>query len=373
VSGTVVLAPDSFKSSVGAAAAAAALAVGIDETAAPGTDVRVLPLADGGEGTLDAVLAAHPDAETHHVMVELPSGGHRARWLRLPDGTGVVELSECCGLPLLGTGRPLQASSGPLGVVLRSAVETGVERLVVGLGGSASTDGGAGCLQSLGARLLDARGDEIPAGGGGLSLLRSVDLSSLVPPPAGGVTLLCDVDAPLCGPRGAARVFGPQKGASAPEVRLLDACLRHWAAVLGADPDRPGSGAAGGVGYGLSAAWGARIESGSAYVARLAGLDEALNGAALVVTGEGSFDEQSLLGKVVGHVLHLARAQGVPAAVVAGQVDRAAAERAGVEMSWSLTEFAGGQHAALAEPERYLREAGRALGSRLRASVETWR
>lgn len=353
---TVVLAPDSFKGSLSASRVAAALAEGLLEVR-PDADIVRLPLADGGEGTLDAILAAQPDAEVHRTTVTLPTGSHQARWLTLPDRTAVVELAECCGLPLLGTSRPLHASSEPLGVVLMSARSWGAQRIVLGVGGSASTDGGAGLLRALGARLRDGEGAEVASGGAALADLAAVDLTALAAPPPDGVLVLCDVDAPLFGPRGAARVFAPQKGANPAQVEQLDRALRRWAQVLRADPDVPGSGAAGGVPYGLSAAWPTTLTSGADYLAEVAGLERRIVGAALVVTGEGRFDEQSLTGKLPGRVLALAQAHGTPAVVVAGSIAAAPPAMA----SYALVDLAADAAAAIAAPERYLRHIGRML------------
>jgi glycerate kinase len=266
------------------------------------------------------------------------------------------------------------AQTTGLGELLGRALDTGVGRILVGLGGSASTDGGTGALVALGARFLDTAGNPLPPGGGALADQARADLSGLRAPPAGGVICLADVTAPLLGPRGAAAVFGPQKGADRAQIARLEAGLARLAEVLGGDPAAPGAGAAGGTGYGLAAAWGAALTPGAAELCRLAGLDQALAGADLVITGEGRFDETSLTGKTYGTVIAAAAAAGVPVAVVAGQVSDALARPgpadAGVPGGIpgpvavvTLTALAGSTAAALARPRRWLREAGGRLAS----------
>jgi glycerate 2-kinase len=357
----VVIAPDSFKGSLPAAAAAAALAAGW-QAARPGDEVRTVPLADGGEGTLDVLAAAVPTARWQQARVTGPAGQPvDCPWLVLPDGTAVLELAAASGLPLLSRPDPLGAHTIGLGEVIGCALDAGARKLTVALGGSASTDGGTGALAALGARFLDAGGRPLPAGGGALPRLAAVDLTGLRPPPPGGVSCLSDVRAPLLGPAGAAAVFGPQKGARPEQVAVLDSGLARLAGLLGGDPAAPGAGAAGGTGYGLAAAWGALIEPGAPRLARLAGLDQALAGAGLVITGEGRYDQTSGTGKVAGAVFAAAAAAGVPAALVAGQV--AARPPAGVPVL-SLAGLAGGVPEALAGPARYLRLAGQRLAAR---------
>jgi glycerate kinase len=252
--------------------------------------------------------------------------------------------------------------------VLGRALDAGAGRILAGLGGSAATDGGTGALAALGARFLGASGQPLPPGGGALAALARVDLSQLRPPPAGGVTCLTDVTAPLLGPRGAAAVFAPQKGADGTQVALLEAGLARLAGLLGGDPAAPGAGAAGGTGYGLAAAWGAVLVPGALELGRLAGLDRALTGADLVITGEGRFDDTSLTGKVCGTVIAAAAAAGVPVALVAGQISGpvpgggpASNGMPPSSVVVSLAELAGGTAAALASPRRWLRRAGRQL------------
>jgi glycerate kinase len=252
----VVIAPDSFKGTLAAPAVAAALAAGWGSVR-PADAVTAVPMADGGEGTLDALAAAVPGAE--RVPVVVPGPDDRpvdTAWLRLPDGTGVVELAATSGLTLLDRLRPRTAHTRGFGEAVRAALVAGAPRLLLAIGGSASTDGGAGLLRALGARLLDADGAEVPDGGAGLLHLAAVDRAALLPPPPGGVRVLTDVVNPLLGPTGAAAVYGPQKGATPDDVAVLEAGLARLAALLPAEPASPGAGAAGGTGFGLLA-WGA--------------------------------------------------------------------------------------------------------------------
>ncbi|MEZ5111725.1 MAG: glycerate kinase [Microbacteriaceae bacterium] len=393
----VVVATDSFKGSISATAVAAALGAGW-RSVRPGDDVVCIPMADGGEGTLEAVARAVPRARWMPLTVRGPVGREvAASWLWVPPaagaadagagaradadtrggewadshrgGTAVVELASTSGIEhLRGRLRPLDAGTGGLGEAIAAALRHGVERVVVGLGSSASTDGGAGMLTALGARFLDAAGRPIRPGGRGLADLAAADLAGLAPLPPGGVIALSDVPNPLFGPDGAAAIFGPQKGATAVDVAALDAGLVRFADVLGrsrgavarsADPAAPGAGAAGGTGYGLLA-WGAALRPGAPAVAELLGLSAAVAGASIVITGEGAFDAQSAAGKVPALVAALAEAAHVPAALVAGHIARGA-DLGRFAHAESLTALAGGAEGALADPARWLRRAGATL------------
>jgi glycerate kinase len=351
---SVVIAPDSFKGSLTATLAASAIAAGWRELRAS-DDLRLLPQADGGEGTLDAIQSAIPEARRHvAVAVTGPDGRPTAAsWLELPDGVAVVELAESSGLPLMAEPDALGATTLGLGQVIRQAIDSGARALVIALGGSASTDGGAGALQALGMRFLRADGSEVTAGGGSLSQLHRLDARNLLTPPSGGVTLLTDVTSPLLGPAGAAAVFAPQKGASPGQVHRLEEALTRYSTLLGGDTSTAGAGAAGGTAYGFIAAWGAAVEPGAAWIAGATGLTAAIKAADVVITGEGRFDSTSLTGKVVGNVIQLAGASRV--GVVAGSI---ASEPEGL-WTLALSELAGSVSAAMAEPERWLREAGR--------------
>src|SRR3954471_21448468 len=356
----VVIAPDSFKGTLGAASAAEAVAAGWREVR-PDDEVLTLPLADGGEGTLDALGHDLPGSSWRTARV-IGSDDRpvEAAWLPLPVGTAGVEMARAAGLPLLERPDPLGATTRGLGELLAAVVaDPGVQRVMLTVGGSATTDGGTGALAALGARFLDADGADLPPGGGPLGRLDRIDLGGLVPPPPGGVQCLVDVTAPLLGPLGAAGQFGPQKGASPAQVAELDAALARLADLLGGGRDAPGSGAAGGTSFGFAACWGAQFVSGATAVADAAGLDDALREATLVITGEGQFDAQSLRGKVVGSLVDRARAAGVPVTVVAGRVD--AEGDLPVDRAVSLTDLAGSPAASMADPARWLTEAGRRL------------
>ncbi len=370
----VVVALDSFKGSIGAAAAVDAVARGWREVD-PDAVVRNRPMADGGEGTLDAFAAAVPEATRMPVTVRGPHGRDvAASWLLLPDregagasegtgATGVVELASTSGIELLGAERrPWDADTFGFGQAIAAALDHDVDRLVLGIGSSASTDGGVGLLVALGAAFVDADGRPVAPGARGMAEVVAVDLTGLRPLPPGGATVLTDVTNPLVGPQGAAAVFGPQKGVTGDEVPVVDAALARLAGALGGDPAAPGAGAAGGTGFAL-ARWGAQLRPGADDVAALIGLDEALADAALVVTGEGSFDGQSAAGKVPSLVAARARAAGVPVALVAGRVAPDADTSAFVAVV-ALAELAGSAEASFADPAPWLRAAGRYLASR---------
>lgn len=344
----VVIAPDSFKGSLAAIDVAQAIAEGW-RSVRPGDGLQLFPQADGGEGTLDAVQRAIPGAERRSAGTVTGPDGRPVpgEWLALPDGSAVVELAQMSGLPMMAHPDALGATTRGLGEVLAAAA--GASRIVLGVGGSASTDGGAGALQALGLRIVDAVGAPIGDGGGALVRASALDRSTLAPLPP--ITVLTDVTSPLLGPDGAAAVFGPQKGADPAQVGELDAALATFARLLGGDPAQAGAGAAGGTAYGFAAAYGAPIVSGADYLAELTGLDAALAAADVVLSGEGRFDEQSLTGKVVGQLL--GKSGAARFGVIAGQV--------GVDAdlwSASLAELAGSVAAAIADPEPWLREAG---------------
>lgn len=350
----VVIAPDSFKGTVTAADAARALAEGW-RSIRPDDQLMMRPMADGGEGTLAAVAAAHPGTTLHRVGGCTGPDGRPVdgEYALLPDGTAVVELATVSGLPLMAELAPLTATTRGTGELIAAALDQGARRVMVALGGSASTDGGAGLLGALGLRLLDADGVPLPDGGGALPRARWVHRGEFRAAPRDGVQLLTDVGNPLLGPEGAAAVYGPQKGAGPADVEQLERGLTRLAELLGGDPAQPGAGAAGGTAYGLTAAWGAVVTPGAAAVAELLGLDEALADADLVITGEGRYDATSLLGKVVGEVVRRADRAGVSASIVAGE--------SADEDVLTLTRLAGDPAAARDHASRWLRRAGALL------------
>ncbi|WP_334152097.1 glycerate kinase [Microbacterium sp.] len=360
----IVLAPDSFKGTITAADAAAALAEGwrsVDQAAA----FVHRPMADGGEGTVAAFAAAVPGARAMPVTVDGPAGGRiETSWLLLPAtpdaprGTAVVDLGSTSGIELLDALRPWDADTTGFGQAIAAALDHGVSRLVVGIGSSASTDGGTGMLSALGARFLDAAGAPVAPGARGLADIVAVDLTGLRPAPE--VRVLTDVTNPLTGPRGAAAVFGPQKGLAAPhDIAHVDDGLARLAAILDFDATLPGSGAAGGTGAAL-VVWGGVLAPGAAEVAELIGLAAAIADADVVITGEGSYDGQSGDGKVPSFLASLAAAAGARAMLAAGRITPDA-DTALFAASVSLTDLAGSSDAALAEPARWLTAAGAAL------------
>ncbi|MBB5918859.1 glycerate kinase [Nocardia transvalensis] len=317
----IVLAPDKFKGSLTAAEVAEALAAGIRRVW-PDADIRRVPVADGGEGTVEAAVSAGFDRVTTNV------GGPTGETVRAAfahNGTvAVVEAAAACGLSRLpgGTLAPLTATSIGVGELVRAALDTGCRTLVLGVGGSACTDGGAGLLDGLGAVLLDADGRPAGPGGGGLTDIAYLDLHRLDPRiHEVELVLASDVDNPLLGTDGAAAVFGPQKGASGGEVAALEAGLAHWAHLVarrtGFDAaDRPGAGAAGGIGFAAIAVLGARRAGGIDIMLDLVGFDRVAKGADLVITGEGSLDDQTLHGKAPAGV---AARSGIPTIAIAGR------------------------------------------------------
>lgn len=361
----VVVAPDSFGGTLTAVEAVEAIAAGWGRVA-PADEVVAMPMSDGGPGFVDVLAAQLARGRLLPVTVSGPLGRPVPAHV-LTDratGTAYVETAQAAGLHLLTPADrdPIRATTTGVGELIRHALDSGAASVVVGLGGSATTDGGAGALMALGLRLRGSRLAPVAVDAGGLhARLRCVELVAAT-----------DVDNPLCGPAGAAAVFAPQKGASPAQVRLLDAALARWAQVLDRDlgvrvAHRPGAGAAGGLGAGLFAL-GARRVSGVALVAERVGLAAAVAGADLVVTGEGSFDTQSLRGKVAAGVAAAAAGAGAPCLVLAGRVRlpaamAAAAAAGGVTRSYALTSVAGSLAAAQHQPARWLAAAAaRAAG-----------
>jgi len=329
----VVVAPDKFKGSLSALEASAAIARGLRSAIPDSLEIISVPMADGGEGTVDAFLASGAERITR--VVRGPLGEPVEAAFALDGGTAIVEMAAASGLELIPRERRdvLRATTYGTGELLRAALDAGARRIVVGIGGSATNDAGAGMLQALGVRLLDHAGSELPAGGAALRELATIDLAGLDARVARSrIEVAADVDNPLCGARGASAVFAPQKGAGESDVRALDAALSHFAdavAGIGAGDHRndPGAGAAGGLGFALLAFLGASLRPGVEIVAELRGLPNALQDAEGVFTGEGSIDAQTLHGKTVAGVVHMARAAGAKTIVAfGGRVDPAAAE-----------------------------------------------
>jgi len=322
----IVIAPDSFKDSLSAADVARAIAAGLAQ-ALPDAELICIPMADGGEGTLQAVVAA-TQGEIRRSRVRGPMGVEvDAQWGWIAaTKTAVIEMAEASGLQLVARGErnACDSSSFGTGELILAALDAGATRVVLAIGGSATNDGGSGMLSALGLGLYDDAGASLPPGGAALTRLARVDSEHLDPRLQGvQFEIAADVDNPLCGDQGASHIFGPQKGATAQEVALLDTALGHFAdkvsALLGRD-DRamPGSGAAGGMGYAARAFLDASFRPGVEVVAELVGLAQGMAGASLAITGEGRFDSQTLRGKTPYGVARLANAANVPVVVIAG-------------------------------------------------------
>lgn len=360
----VLVCPDKFRGTVTARQAAEAIETGWRRER-PGDRLDLVPMADGGEGTLEA-LAGH--GEIVAVTVTGPLGDPVDAALGvLPGGTAVIEMARAAGLGLVAEARrdPRRTTTRGVGELLREAFGRGSRRVLVCLGGSATNDGGTGMAAALGGRFLDAAGRELPDGGAALAGLARIDLTGMDPRlRAVEILGLCDVENPLTGPRGASVTFGPQKGASPEDVWALDAALANLAAVaardLGVDLSRePGAGAAGGLGFGLVAFCGARLRPGLDAVADAVGLDVRIRAVDLVITGEGALDATSLHGKVVGGVLDRASSAGRPVFVVCGRADL---HPDGVEVL-SLVDLVGADE-AMGSTRQALERAGAALAAR---------
>ena len=364
----IVIAPDSFKGSASAKQVAEALARGWRKVF-PNAELVTVPMADGGEGTMEALVDA-----TGGKMQEVEVSGPLGRPLSacygiLGDGkTAVVEVAAASGLPLLAPSerKPLQTTTYGTGQLIRAALKEGVERLLIGLGGSATVDGGAGLVSALGARLLDADGQPIGPGGGSLGSLAQIQLGEL-PKLIEGVEVLaaCDVDNPLTGPNGAAAVFGPQKGAAPQDVQVLDQNLAHYAQIISKElqvevANLPGAGAAGGLGAGLVAFLGAKLIPGIQMVIEASKLEDKLEGCDLVITGEGKLDGQSAGGKTPVGVAKLAEKHNIPVLAVGGSIaeDADVLYQHGIGAMLSNAPGPITLEKAIADGEKLLEEAG---------------
>lgn len=341
----VLIAPDKFKGSLTAAAVCAAVKKGILSEVS--VDIAVCPVADGGDGTIAAAV------EAGYAAVPVTASGPTGQpvetyYARLGD-VAVVEMADVSGLVNLPDGRlePLISTSRGVGEVMAAAIDAGCTQIMVGIGGSASTDGGAGVLAALGARFLDGDGVELGEGGAALATLASVDVSALQSRMQGvSLTVACDVDNPLTGPRGAAAVYGPQKGASPEQVTQLDNALGHFADVIAAHTggdarEAAGAGAAGGVGYAALALLNAELRPGIDVVFDLIGFAGHLKRADFVVTGEGSLDDQTLNGKAPAGVASAAVARGIPVVAVCGRTTLSPQRltEAGIDAAYALSDL----------------------------------
>ncbi len=323
----IVIAPDSFKESLSAQDVARAIATGIESVVPHATCVCV-PMADGGEGTLDAVLAVTGGERRTATVADALGRPIKAHWGWLPDQTAVIEMASAAGLEHVAPKDrdPIRADTFGVGELLKLALEAGARRIVLTAGGSATNDGGTGMLRALGLIMLDAQGCALPPGGGALAQLARIDPSRLdTRLRDASIIVATDVRNPLCGENGASAIFGPQKGASPQMVQQLDQALAQFAhvtaEVTGQDlRNAPGAGAAGGLGYAALAWMGASMRPGVEVVAELAQLEQAIKQADLVITGEGRMDSQTLQGKTPWGVMRIAQAHRVPVVALAGSL-----------------------------------------------------
>jgi glycerate kinase len=372
----IVIAPDSFKESLTAMQAATAIEAGFREIF-PDADYVKVPVADGGEGTVQAMIDA-TGGQRVECRVSGPLGEPAAAFYGLAAGDtlAVIEMAAASGLEMVPPDRrnPLLTTSFGTGQLIRAALDAGARRFVLGVGGSATNDGGAGMAQALGARLLDEQGEQIGQGGGELARLARIDLSQLDPRIKGCVfDVACDVSNPLVGPQGASAVFGPQKGATPGMVRQLDDNLRHYAEVikrdLGCDlADRPGAGAGGGIAAGMVAFLGGRLRPGSEIVTEAVGLDGKVRDADLVVTGEGRIDGQTIHGKTPIGVARVAQRHGKPVIALAGCLakDAGAVHGHGIDAVFAAVNCPCSLEQALREGEQNLRVAARNIAAALK-------
>jgi glycerate kinase len=361
----IVIAPDSFKESLSAPKVAAAIAQGLSQ-AAPEAHCVCIPMADGGEGTVEAILAATGGESRINVVQDALGRPIQAQWGWLPGKVAIVEMACAAGLELIATTErdPLRASSFGVGQLIGHALDMGATQIVLGLGGSATNDAGAGMLQALGLGLFDAQGKTLAPGGAALANLAHIDTRTFDPRLKDvHITIASDVNHPLCGLQGASAVFGPQKGATPAQVSKLDTALGHFADVcartLGKDPrNAPGSGAAGGLGFAAHTWMQARFRPGVEVVAELGGLAVAIQGAQLVITGEGRMDAQTLHGKTPMGVAKIAQAAGVPVIAIAGSLGAGyqALYKTGIVAAFSLVSGPMTLEQACADTEQLLKD-----------------
>ncbi len=354
----ILIAPDSFKGSATSTQVAEALKQGWLSLRSY-DEVTCVPFADGGEGTLDCVESVSEISERIAITVQGATGTeHLSSWLLVNGDTAVIEMAALCGITTLEKLDPLAAHSYGLGQAIKQALEDNrVKEILIAVGGSASTDGGTGALGALGYHFLDGDGNDVALGGGHLHEIAEIIAPKDLAIPERGIKVLVDVQSPLIGETGAAHIFAPQKGADPQQVLLLDAALTHLLELTGRQ-DQPGYGAAGGVSFGLSALLGATIVSGVQTLAALIGLDQKIADSDFVITGEGSFDDQSFSGKVVGYIVDRTKDHGVKVAIACG-VNKA-------EVSYpvvALVDLAPSTQSAIADSQRWLCEAGKQLAS----------
>lgn len=327
--GKILIASDSFKGAASALEVCNAIENGIKQVC-PEVETIKIPMADGGEGTVESLIAATKGRLITKVVTNPLGGKVKAKFGILGDNkTAVIEMAEASGLPLVPPEKrnPLKTTTYGTGELIKYALGKGAKRFIIGIGGSATVDGGAGMAQALGAKLVDKRDKEIGFGGGSLLKLFKIDISSMDKRiKACDFEVACDVRNPLCGTKGAAYVYGPQKGATKTQVSILDRALSHFASIVHRDTGikvdtLPGAGAAGGLGAGLVAFLGARLKSGIELVINVSGIEHYIQDVDLVITGEGKIDGQTIFGKTPIGVARLAKKYGKPVIGICGMVD----------------------------------------------------
>jgi glycerate kinase len=327
----IVIAPDSFKGSMTAKEASDAIAAGI-LSELPQAQIVAVPMADGGDGTVQSIVDAEGGTFFRSKVCGPLGAETEAVYGVVHEDTAIIEMAEASGLCLLSAPErnPLRTTTVGTGQLILDALNRGCRKFLLGIGGSATNDGGAGLAQALGFRLLDKAGEEIPPGGGGLKKLHRIDAASADPRLRDAAfTVACDVQNPLCGPHGASAVFGPQKGATPEMVKVLDENLGHFAQIVRRDLGKdvaeiPGTGASGGLGAGCLAFLDAELKSGVEIVIGATGLQEKMTGAALVFTGEGQCDAQTADGKTAMGVAALAKSLNIPVILIAGSIGEGA-------------------------------------------------
>ena len=376
----IVIAPDSYKESLTALEVATQIEAGFREVF-PEAQYRKLPMADGGEGTVAALVAA-TGGRLLAAQVTGPLGAPVQAFFGMTgDGkTAIVEMAAASGLVLVPPGlrNPLKTTSFGTGELIKAALDAGADHLIIGIGGSATNDGGAGMLQALGVRLLNGSGAEIGFGGGSLAFLERIDASGLDSRlKTCRVEAACDVDNPLTGPKGASAVFGPQKGATPEMVVILDENLARYAALiardLGVQVDRAaGAGAAGGMGAALLAFFGAELRPGIEIVVEAAGLEALVRDADLVITGEGRIDSQTIHGKTPIGVARLAKRYGKPVLAIAGCLssDAGVVQDHGIDAVFSVLSQPGSVEQALRDAANNVRSASRNIAALLKLALE---
>ncbi len=363
----IVIAPQGFKESLTGIEIARAMAQGV-KAVWPEAEALLVPVADGGDGTLQSLVDASGGKVRNTRAVDPLGRDIEVEWGALGDGkTAVIEMARSSGLALLNAEErdPLRATTVGVGQVMKSALDEGFSHFIIGIGGSATNDGGAGMAQALGARLLDAAGSEIGRGGAALADLDRIDISGFDERLANAsIDVACDVNNPLCGPTGASAIFGPQKGASAEQIAQLDAALTRFGEIAKRDLGRdvgeiPGAGAAGGLGAGLMAFANARLRLGADIVLEAVGLDEKLDGADLVIVGEGQFDRSTVFNKSPVAVAQRARRRGIPVIGIAGSLGMGyqEAHEHGIDAVFSLVSGPMSLQDAMADTERLVAQA----------------